>query len=177
MIFSEHDICGLFLIDIEPIHDERGSFARTFCKQEFGARGLETNFVQCSLSYNKKKGTLRGMHYQAAPHEEVKIVSCIKGAIYDVVIDLRPGSETFMRWVAVELTEQNRKSLYIPKGCAHGFQTLEDDSVVSYQISEFYHPESARGIRWDDPAFGICWPFAPAIISAKDATWPLLQTA
>jgi len=168
MIFTETDIPGCLIIDIEPAFDERGFFARTFCKKEFAAHGLETEFVQCSISYNKKKGTLRGMHYQVAPHEEVKIVSCLRGAIYDVAIDLRPDSHAFMRWVAVELTEQNHRSLYIPKGCAHGFQTLGNDSTVSYRISQFYHPESARGMRWDDPVFGFEWPLSPEVISKKD---------
>ena len=173
MIFTETKLPGVFIIDIEPISDERGFFARTFCAKEFAAMGLETNFVQHSISYNKIRGALRGMHYQAAPHEEVKIVSCVKGAIYDVVIDLRPASTTFMQWVAVELTEQNHRRLYIPKGCAHGFQTLEDDTHVSYKISEFYHPECARGVRWDDPTFRIQWPFQPSVVSVKDTRYPL----
>jgi len=175
MIFTETDIPGCFHIDIEPSFDERGFFARTFCKKEFAARGLETEFVQCSISYNKKKGTLRGMHYQVAPHEEVKIVSCLRGAIYDVALDLRRDRESFGKWIGVELTGENRRSLYIPKGCAHGFFTVTDDATVYYRISEFYHSESSKGIRCDDPAFGICWPFAPAVISAKDAMHPMKQ--
>jgi len=158
-------------MDIEPIADDRGFFARTFCKREFEARGLETNFVQCSISYNKKRGTLRGMHYQFSPYEETKIVSCIKGSIYDVVLDLRLGSDTFREWVAVELNDRNHSFLYIPKGCAHGFQTMEDDTEVYYQISEFYHPESARGVRWNDSAFGIEWPIQVANVSARDQSY------
>ena len=158
-------------MDIEPIADDRGFFARTFCKREFEARGLETNFVQCSISYNKKRGTLRGMHYQFSPYEETKIVSCIKGSIYDVVLDLRSDSDTFREWVAVELNDRNHSFLYIPKGCAHGFQTMEDDTEVYYQISEFYHPESARGVRWNDSAFGIEWPIQVANVSARDQSY------
>lgn len=158
MIFAETKLKGAYIIEPERLEDERGFFARTFCQEEFAAHGLRTRFVQCSISFNKKKGTLRGMHYQVAPHEEAKLVRCTMGAIYDVIIDLRPGSPTFTQWVAVELTAQNRKMLYIPEGLAHGFQTLEDDTEVFYQMSEFYHPECARGVRWDDPVFGIKWP-------------------
>lgn len=171
MIFIETNIPGVFIIDIEPIEDERGFFARTFCKREFEARGLERNFVQCSISYNKKRGTLRGMHYQISPYEETRIVSCIKGSIYDVVLDLRSDSDTFREWVSVELNDRNHRFLYIPKGCAHGFQTLEDDTEVYYQISEFYHPECARGVRCNDPAFKIDWPALTSVISARDETY------
>ncbi|MCX6984406.1 MAG: dTDP-4-dehydrorhamnose 3,5-epimerase, partial [Lentisphaerae bacterium] len=158
--------------DIEPISDERGFFARTFCKKEFQQRCLVSEFVQCSVSYNKTKGTLRGMHYQAAPHEETKIVSCTKGAIYDVVLDLRPESNTFKQWVAVELTATNYRSLYIPEGCAHGFITLVDDTEVYYQISEFYYPELSKGVRWDDLAFKIEWPGEADHISPRDLAFP-----
>jgi len=175
MIFTETKLNGVFIIDIEPISDERGFFARTFCKKEFLQRGLDSEFVQCSISYNKKRGTLRGMHYQISPYDETKIVSCIKGSIYDVVLDLRPSSDTFRQWVAVDLNDRNHRFLYIPKGCAHGFQTMEDDTEVYYQISEFYHPESARGLRWDDPAFGIEWPIQVANVSARDLTFPLYE--
>jgi len=172
MIFTEIKLAGGFIIDIEPISDERGFFARTFCKKEFQQRVLVSEFDQCSVSYNKTKGTLRGMHYQAAPHAETKIVSCIKGAFYDVVLDLRRESNTFKQWVGVELTSGNRRSLYIPEGCAHGFLTLQDNSEVYYQISEFHHPESARGVRWDDPAFGIEWPVKVANVSSRDQSYP-----
>lgn len=158
MVFSQTAIPGAYLIDIEPRGDERGFFARTWCAREFGARGLAANLAQCSVSVNALAGTLRGMHYQAAPHEETKVVQCIRGAIYDVAVDLRPDSPAFRRWIAAELTAANRRMMYVPKGVAHGFQTLEADTEVLYLISEFYAPESGRGVRWDDPAFGIRWP-------------------
>lgn len=170
MIFTETKLKGAYLIEPERLEDERGFFARTFCVQEFEANGLNPRVVQCSISYNKKKGTLRGMHYQAAPHAEVKVVRCTRGSIYDVVIDLRPQSATFKQWLAVELTADNRRMLYIPEGFAHGFQTLEDGTEVFYQMSEFYHPESARGIRWNDQTFQVWWPIVEAIISERDHT-------
>ena len=173
MIFTETKLAGVFLIDIEPIADERGFFARTFCKKEFQQRGLVSEFVQCSVSYNKTNGTLRGMHYQAAPHEETKIVSCTKGAIYDVVLDLRRESNTFKQWAAEELIAANHRALYIPEGCAHGFLTLEDNSEVYYQISEDYYPALSEGVRWDDPAFGIEWPGEVNNISPRDLSFPL----
>jgi len=170
VIFSETQLKGVYLIDPENVRDERGFFARTFCQEEFKAHGLNPHIAQCSTSFNRKKGTLRGMHYQAAPCEEAKLVRCISGAIYDVALDLRPESPTFKRWVAVELSAENRKMLYIPEGCAHGFQTLVDNTEVFYQISEFYRPETARGVRWDDPAFGIKWPpVQTRIIPERDA--------
>ena len=174
MIFNETKLKGAYVIDIEPLEDERGFFARSFCRKEFEERGLNPCIVQCNISFNKKKGTVRGMHYQAAPHEEAKLVSCIGGAIYDVIVDLRPDSSTYCQWVAVELSSQNHKMLYIPEGFAHGFQTLEDNTEVFYQMSEFYHPECARGIRWDDPAFGIEWPLMEKIISTRDCLHPLI---
>ena len=134
--------------------------------------GLDPQVVQRSVSYNRKRGTLRGMHYQAAPHEETKLVSCSRGEIYDVIIDLRPVSPSYRRWAAVTLTADNGYLLYIPRGCAHGFITLTDDAIVDYQISDFHHPESARGVRYDDPAFGVKWPFAPNVINARDSAWP-----
>ena len=158
MIFRETKLKGAFIIEPERLEDERGLFARTFCEEEFKAHGLNSRVVQCNISFNKKKGTLRGMHYQVAPHEEAKLVRCTRGAIYDVIVDLRPDSPTFKQWVAVELTADNHRMLYIPEGFAHGFQTLEDNTEVFYQMSELYHPESARGVRWDDPVFGIEWP-------------------
>ncbi len=168
MIFKETGLKGAYIIEPELQMDGRGFFARTFCRKEFEEHGLNPNVVQSSISYNKKRGTLRGMHYQAAPFEEAKVVSCTRGTIYDVIIDLRPDSSTYCQWFAVELSAANYRMLYVPEGFAHGFQTLEDDTVVNYQMSEFYHPECARGVRWDGPAFGIKWPIAPTIISEKD---------
>ena len=172
MRFIETELKGAYIIEIEIIEDERGFFSRTFCQKEFEEFGLNPRIAQCNISYNKKQGTLRGLHYQAAPYEEAKIVSCTRGTIYDVIIDLRPDSPTYCRWYAVELTATNYKMLYIPEGFAHGFQTLEDNTVVFYQMSEFYNPESARGIRWDDPVFGIKWPLSVKITSNKDCSYP-----
>ncbi len=172
MFFTETKLQGAFIIDIKPIEDERGFFARSWCRKEFKAHGLNPRLVQCNISFNKKKGTLRGMHYQVAPHEEAKLVRCTMGAIYDVIIDLRPESPTCKQWVAVELTALNRRMLYVPEGFAHGFQTLEDNTEVFYQMSEFYYPECARGLRWDDPEFGIKWSDGNRIISAKDLQYP-----
>lgn len=172
MIFRETNLPGAFLIGPEPIEDERGSFARTWCRREFAAHGLCTDLAQCSISYNAREGTLRGMHYQVAPHAEAKLVRCTRGAIYDVILDLRPESPAYRRWVAAELTAANRLALFIPEGVAHGFQTLKDDCEVFYQISEFYEPACARGVRWDDPAFGIEWPPAGRrIISDRDLSF------
>lgn len=171
MIFKETKLKGAFIIEPERIEDERGFFARTFCRKEFESHGLNPNLVQCSVSFNKKKGTLRGMHYQVAPHQETKLVRCTMGAIYDVMLDLRPGSPTFKQWVSVELTDENLWIIYIPEGVAHGFQTLEDASEVSYQMSEFVYPEYARGVRWEDPAFGIKWPLDVTCISVRDASF------
>lgn len=173
MIFKETTLKGAYEIELEQLPDERGFFARSFCKKECEEHGLNPHIVQCNISYNKKKGTLRGMHYQIAPHEEVKIVSCIRGAIYDVIIDLRPDSDTYCQWFAVNLTAENYKMLYIPEGFAHGFQTLEDNTVVFYQMSEFYHPECARGVRWDDATFRIRWPKRPTLISERDKKYSL----
>lgn len=168
MIFQAVKLQGAFIIEPERIEDERGFFARTWCEREFRERGLNPQLVQCNLSFNRKKGILRGMHYQAKPHEEVKLVRCTMGAVYDVIIDLRPESRTFKQWVAVELSAENRRMIYIPERFAHGFQTLERDTEVFYQMSEFYVSDSARGARWDDPAFGIEWPAADRTMSAKD---------
>jgi dTDP-4-dehydrorhamnose 3,5-epimerase len=160
------------VIDPERIADQRGFFARIWDRREFEARGLKTTLAQCNISYNGQRDTLRGMHYQAAPHAEAKLVRCTIGAIYDVIIDLRPGSPTLRQWVAVELSADNRRMLYIPEGFAHGFQTLTDQSEVFYQISEFYTPEAGRGVRWNDPAFGIEWPAAEQrILAERDATY------
>jgi len=168
MVFTETRLKGAFVIEPERIEDERGFFARSWCQKEFEAHGLNPLIVQCNISYNKKKGTLRGMHYQAAPYQEDKIVSCISGAIYDVIIDLRRDSATYCQWFAVELSGDNYRMLYVPVGLAHGFQSLEDNTVVFYQMSEFYHTECARGVKWDDPAFGVKWPVKDNIISEKD---------
>lgn len=169
MIFSETPLKGAYVLELDRIEDERGFFARSWCVKEFKKHGLNPDLVQCSVSFNKKKGTLRGMHYQAAPHEEAKLVRCTRGALYDVIIDLRPDSGTFKQWFGVELSAENRKALYIPEGFAHGFQTLEDDTEVLYQMSEFYHPESVRGLRWNDPQFGIVWPIEVVTTSKRDA--------
>jgi len=170
--FSPTALAGACIIDIEPVPDERGFFARSWCREEFAKHGLNPDLAQCSISFNKKCGTLRGMHYQAKPHEETKVVRCTRGAIYDVIVDLRPESSTFRKWIAVELSADSRRMLYIPAGFAHGFQSLTDDTEVFYQISAPYHPESARGIRWDDPAFGIEWPVMERVISDKDRQYP-----
>jgi len=170
--FSPTALAGACIIDIEPVPDERGFFARSWCREEFARHGLNPDLAQCSISFNKKRGTLRGMHYQAEPHEETKVVRCTRGAIYDVIVDLRPASPTFRKWIAVELSADNRRMLYIPAGLAHGFQSLTDDTEVFYQISAPYHPESARGARWNDPAFGIEWPVAERVISDKDRQYP-----
>lgn len=160
-----------WLIHLEPARDSRGFFARTFCVDEFAKHGLETSFPQHSISSNTRRGTLRGMHFQREPHNEVKLVRCLKGAIWDVIIDIRPASSTFCRWQGFELTDQNGRQLYIPKGFAHGFQTLSDDVEVNYLISEPYVPEFASGIRHNDPAFDIAWPMPVAVISEKDLQW------
>jgi len=172
MIFIETKLQGTFIIQPERLEDERGFFARTWCKREFAAQELDTKLVQCNVSFNKKYGTLRGMHHQVAPHEEAKLVRCTMGAIYDVIIDLRPNSPTFKDWVSIELTAENRKMIYIPEGFSHGFMTLKDNTEVFYQMSEFYAPECARGIRWNDPAFDIIWPEGITVMSEKDKQYP-----
>lgn len=172
MKFIETKLKGAFIIEPEKIEDERGFFARSWCKNEFIQQGLNPNLVQCNISFNSKKGTLRGMHYQAKPYEEAKLVRCTMGAIYDVIVDIRSDSLSFKQWVAVDLTSENRRMLYIPEGIAHGFQTLVDNTEVFYQMSEFYYSELARGLRWDDPAFAIKWPECDRrIISQKDSNY------
>ena len=171
MIFTETKLKGAFIVDIEPAQDERGFFARTWCQREFQSHGLNPNLAQCSISFNHKRGTLRGMHYQTAPRREAKLVRCSAGAIYDVIIDLRPDSPTVHQWISVELAAKTRRMLYVPEDFAHGFQTLEDHTEVAYQISEFYDPESAGAIRWNDPFFGVRWPHADRIISARDSAY------
>lgn len=160
------------LVEPEPAADERGFFARTFCAGEFAAQGLPTVFVQHNTSGNARRGTLRGLHFQRPPHAEAKVVTCLKGAIYDVIVDLRPASPTFGRWQGFELTAGNRRSLYVPEGFAHGFQTLADDTEVGYLMTAFYVPEAAAGYRWNDPLLAIAWPLAPTVLSEKDRTWP-----
>lgn len=172
MTFTTTDIPGAFLIDPVRIEDHRGFFARTWCDREAKGHGITTRWEQCSISYNKRKGTLRGLHFAAPPHEEAKLVRCTMGAIFDVIVDLRRDSAAFKRHVSVTLSGENRRMLYIPEGCAHGFQTLEDDTEVFYQISRFYVPEAARGVRWDDSAFGIVWPDAERIILERDRAYP-----
>jgi dTDP-4-dehydrorhamnose 3,5-epimerase len=168
MLFTQTELQDSFIVEPERLQDERGFFARTWCEQEFGDRGLDTNLVQCSISFNKKKGTLRGMHLQIPPSAETKLVRCTQGAIYDVIVDLRSHSSTYMQWIAVDLTAENRKALYIPKGFAHGFQTLEDNTEIFYQMSDFYRPDFARGFRWNDPNFKIYWPELVTIMSERD---------
>jgi len=171
VIFTETRLKGAYTIEPEQLEDERGFFARTFCSREFEQHGIKFDVVQCNISFNKKRGTLRGMHYQAEPHAEAKLMRCTMGAVYDAIVDLRSTSATFKHWIAVELTADNRKMLYAPAGFAHGFQTLEDATEVFYQMSRAHHPESARGIRWDDPALGIQWPLADPIVSARDLAY------
>jgi dTDP-4-dehydrorhamnose 3,5-epimerase len=163
---------GAYAIDLERKEDHRGFFARTFCREEFETYGLNPDVVQCSISFNKRKGTLRGMHFQAPPHEEAKLVRCTAGRIFDVIIDLRSDSPSFKEYAAIELSAENRKMLYIPKGFAHGFQTLEDDTEVFYQMSDEYSGDYARGVRWDDPAFAIVWPSGERIIIDRDKHYP-----
>lgn len=171
MIFRELELKGAFIVALEPITDERGFFARSWCQNEFEQHGLKSNLAQCNISFNERKNTLRGMHFQRAPYAEAKLVRCTAGSIYDVIIDLRPESNTFKQWYGLELTATNRLALYIPEGFAHGFLTLENYSEVFYQMSEFYQPNYAAGVRWNDPSFRITWPVAAndLIISNKDA--------
>jgi len=177
VIVRETALAGVFIVDPQSVRDERGLFARTFCAREFAERGLDPRVVQCSTSFNARRGTLRGMHYQAAPNGETKLVRCTAGAIFDVAVDLRPGSATHRRWVATELSASSRRALYVPEGVAHGFMTLEDASEVLYQMSAFHEPGAARGVRWDDPAFAIAWPSEPVAVSARDRAFPDYQAA
>lgn len=172
MKFHPTPLAGAFVVEIEPKGDERGFFARTFCAGEFAARGLDPAAVQISISFNRKAGTLRGMHWQAEPHAETKLVRCTRGALHDVVVDLRPDSPTFRRSYGLQLDAESRRALYIPKGLAHGFLTLEDDTEILYQMSVPFAPDGGRGARWNDPAFGIVWPFAPLHMNDRDRTWP-----
>lgn len=173
MIFKETKLKGAYIIELERLEDTRGFFARAWCKKEFEAHGLNPHFVQINLSFNKSRATIRGLHYQIAPHEEAKLFRCTRGAIFDVITDLRLESPTYLDWIGVELTADNRKMLYVPENCAQGYQALTDNAEVFYQVSQFYEPESERGVRWNDPAFGIEWPETENIIvSEKDRDWP-----
>jgi len=172
MIFAATGLEDAWLIDIEPREDERGFFARTWCRQELTAHGLDTEIAQESISFNRHRGTVRGLHFQRRPHEETKIVRCTRGAIFDVIVDLRRYSPTYLRWQGFELTAENRRAIYVPKGFAHGFQTVIDNAEVAYQISAFYAPEAAAGYRYDDAAFGIAWPLPVTVIGERDLDWP-----
>ena len=175
MKFTRGELEGVWIVELEKHSDERGYFARTWCVDEFEKHGLNPRIVQCNTSFNSKRGTLRGMHFQDAPHGEAKLIRCTRGAIYDVALDLRRNSATFKRWTAVELNATGNRMLYIPEGFAHGFQSLEDESEISYQMSEYFHPESSRGVRWDDPEAAIRWPIANPIMSQRDRDLPLLR--
>jgi len=173
MIFKETKLKGAFFIGLEKHKDERGYFARAWCKKEFEAHGLNSNLVQANTALSLQKGTLRGMHYQMTPYEETKLIRCIHGAVFDVIIDLRPGSNTYCEWLGVELTSENHTMLYVPEGFAHGYLTLENNTEVFYMVSQFYVPDSERGVLWNDPAFGIDWPMTnDLLISEKDKNWP-----
>jgi dTDP-4-dehydrorhamnose 3,5-epimerase len=175
MIFTATKLGNAYVIELEKKYDIRGFFARIWCQKEFAAHDLISHLVQVNISYNKKMGTLRGMHYQMEPFQESKLVRCTRGAIYDVIIDLRENSPTYQQWLGIELTADNYKMLYVPEGFAHGFETLEDNTEVSYQVSEFYAPQSEGGVRYNDPTFGIVWPLDAQVISDKDRNWPDYQ--
>lgn len=172
MKFSETKLPGCTIVDVEPVSDARGFFARAWCSREFAEHGLHAELRQANLSYSPRRGTLRGLHWQAPPNSEAKLIRCTRGAVLDVAVDLRPDSPTYLRWVGVELAAESRRMLFVPEHFAHGFQTLEDDTEVHYLVSEAYAPEAERGARWDDPAFGIEWPLPVAAISDKDSGWP-----
>lgn len=173
MIFREAELPGAYVLELERREDERGFFARAWCRDELAAHGLDARVAQANVSWNERRGTLRGLHFQRAPHAEVKLVRCTRGAVYDVIVDLRPGSPTYTRWLGVELSAENGRSLYVPEGFAHGYQTLVDGSETFYLVSEPYAPGAEGGVRWDDPAFGISWPdVAERVVSAKDGSWP-----
>ena len=171
MIFQETEIPGVITVELERFSDERGFFARSYCADEFAEHGLNAGFVQANISFNRQRGTLRGLHYQAEPTPEPKLVRCTRGAVFDVAVDLRRKSRSYCRWVGIELNQENRRALYVPPGCAHGFITLENDAEVTYLMGAPYVPELARGVRWDDPAFAIRWPAHPTVISDRDASY------
>lgn len=172
MIFTPTSLAGAWLVEPERMVDERGFFARTFCAAEMAAHGLPPQVAQCSIAWNRERGTVRGLHYPEPPHAEAKLVRCTRGAIYDVLVDLRPGSVSYKRHFAVELTADNRRQLWVPPGCAHGYQTLLPDTEVAYQMTEPYAPAAGRGVRWDDPAFGVPWPLPVTVISERDRGYP-----
>ncbi len=172
MIFTPTKLQGAFILEVKKIEDERGFFGRSWCRRELEEHGLNANVVQANVSYNKVKGTLRGMHFQKAPHQETKLVRCTRGAIYDVIIDLRPNSPTYKQWIGVELTEDNYRMLFVPEDFAHGFITLQDNTEVTYQVTQYYTPGAEGGIRWNDPAFNIKWPIEPTVVSGKDQAHP-----
>ena len=172
MIFNATQLDDAWVINLDPREDERGFFARTWCRQEFAGRGLDTEIAQESLSFNRHRGTVRGLHFQRPPHVETKIVRCTRGAIFDVIVDLRPRSPSYLCWQGFELSAENRRAIYIPKDFAHGFQTLTDNAEITYQISAFYAPEAAGGHRYDDTAFAIAWPLPVTVISERDLGWP-----
>ena len=176
MRFTATQIPGTFTIEAEDQADERGFFARVFCREEFARHGLNQNVAQCSISFSKLRGTLRGMHYQATPHAEAKLVRCTQGSIFDVALDLRPDSPAYLKWNGIEISATNRRMHYIPEGCAHGMLTLRDDTEVHYQISDSYHPECMLGVRWDDPAFAIAWPETVRVCSARDRSFPAFRS-
>jgi len=176
VIFTEAKLKGAYIIELEKLEDERGFFARTWDQKQFEERGLNSKLVQCNISFNEKKGTLRGLHYQTSPYEEVKLVRCTRGSVFEVMIDLRKKSETYKQWIGYELSSQNYKTLYVPEGFALGHQTLEDNTELFYQMSQLYTPKYGRGIRWDDPAFNITWPLKPTIISKKDLSFENFKT-
>ncbi|MFD0791974.1 dTDP-4-dehydrorhamnose 3,5-epimerase [Mucilaginibacter litoreus] len=176
MIFTETKLKGAYIIDVKRLEDERGFFGRSYCMQEFEMHGLNINVMQANVSYNKKKGTLRGMHMQAAPFGETKLVRCTRGSIYDVIIDMRPDSDTFKQWIGVSLSADNYRMLYVPEGFAHGFITLQDNTDVTYQVTQMYVPVAERAYRWDDPAFNIKWPVDPIVISEKDRSHAMFES-
>ena len=172
MIFAKTEVDGAYLVDLERLEDDRGFFARSWCRREFAAQGLVVDLAQANVAFTRRRGTLRGLHYQIAPHEEAKLVRCTRGAAYVVAVDLRPDSPSRTRWIGVELTAESRRALYVPPGCAQGYQTLEDDTEAFYQMSTFYAPDAARGLRFDDPFFKIHWPLPVSVISERDRAWP-----
>jgi dTDP-4-dehydrorhamnose 3,5-epimerase len=175
MIFTPTSLAGGYIVDLEPHRDERGMFARTFCAREFAANGLSSTIVQCNVSRNRRRGTVRGLHFQDGDAAETKLVRCTRGAIYDLIVDVRPGSPTYLRHLGLELTAESGRALYIPRGFAHGFQTLTDDAEVSYNVDNYYSPSAERGLRYDDPALAIRWPVPPTEISPRDRAWPLIH--
>jgi dTDP-4-dehydrorhamnose 3,5-epimerase len=175
LIIKPAPLEGAFVIDLKRLEDDRGFFARSFCAKEFADAGLDPRVAQCNVSFNRRKGTIRGMHFQAAPHAEVKVVRCTQGSVWDVIVDLRHDSATFRHWYGVELTATNRRALYVPAGLAHGFQTLTDDCELLYMMSEFYVPDASRGFRWNDPAFAIDWPIPDPILSERDRNHPAFE--